>query len=135
VKHRPSAAAGRMRWCGIAWPVTLRLGVGAHVRWHVRGALGGAGGMVEVWLRVGRTAPLGSFATVDVAVGESRLLPAAGGGQDSGSPALIRASRKPGGESIKPGWSACNNATESLGFNFSASANAAFASGDLSAAA
>jgi hypothetical protein len=44
VKHRPSAAAGRMRCCGIAWPVTLRLGVGAHVRWHVRGALGGAGG-------------------------------------------------------------------------------------------
>ena len=58
-----------------------------------------------------------------------------GGAHSSGSPALIRASRKPGGESIKPGWSACNDATESLGFNFIASANAAFASGALSAAA
>ena len=52
----------------------------------------------------------------------------------SGSPALIRASRNPGSPSIN-GRRASSHATENLGFNFIASASAAFASGALSAAA
>ena len=94
------------------------------------------GGMVEVWLKVGRTAHWGKFRDGGRRIwGEAPFARGGRRGHDSGSPALISASRKHGGESIKPGWSACNNATESLGFNFSASANAAFASGALSAAA
>src|ERR1700722_13175558 len=45
--------------------------------------------MVEVWLRVDRTAPAGEVSRRWTSqLGESRLLLAAAGGQNSGSPAL-----------------------------------------------
>ena len=57
------------------------------------------------------------------------------GAHSSGSPAFFRLSRKPGGELIKLGIRPRNQATESLGFNFIASARAPSASGIFSAAA
>jgi hypothetical protein len=57
------------------------------------------------------------------------------GAHSSGSPALSSASRKLGSVSTQAELCARKNAMESLGFNFIASANAAFALGILSAAA
>jgi hypothetical protein len=53
----------------------------------------------------------------------------------SGSPALLRASRKLGSVSTQAELCARNDAKDNLGFNFIASARAAFACGALSAAA
>jgi hypothetical protein len=76
--------------------------------------------------RVNPNAICSKRAVMDVVVGEKA---APGGAHSSGSPALMRASRNPGGESIKPRRCASSHATESLGFAFIASASAAFASG------
>ena len=51
-----------------------------------RGALDGAGGMIEPWLKVGRTAPLREFPDGGRRRwGENGLLPAAGGGHCLGT--------------------------------------------------
>ncbi len=72
---------------------------------------------------------------IDAKGSGSRSRDGCSGAHSSGSPALISASRKPGGESIKPDKCASSPPTESLGFSFIASTNAAFASCGLSAAA